>query len=226
MPEILIYDEIGPDWAGMVSAISIKNQLAKLQGMEVTARINSPGGSVFEAMSIYNSFASHPGGVVAVIDGVAASAASYITLAAKRIEISENGIYMLHPVVGAIRGSIDEIKKYIELMELANTQTMSAYTSRSPEKAKEIESMFTAETWLSPQQVVEYGLADSIGQKYIGPTPKVPKNMYRNTPQNLLAESVEDIEINKTRIREYLQNKSSRLDLEQFQGRINELKQI
>ena len=98
MEEIFIYDEIGPDWAGMVAAKPIRSKLELLKGTPVALRVNSPGGSVWEALGIYNAIAEH-GDVTAYIDGLAASAGSYVTLAAKKTIIAENALYMLHQVM-------------------------------------------------------------------------------------------------------------------------------
>ena len=68
MEEIFIYDEIGPDWAGMVAAKPIRSKLELLKGTPVALRVNSPGGSVWEALGIYNAIAEH-GDVTAYIDG-------------------------------------------------------------------------------------------------------------------------------------------------------------
>lgn len=208
--EIFVYDQIGPEWAGMVGANSIKKALKELFGEEVTMRVNSPGGSVFEAMAIYNAIAEH-GNVSAVIDGVAASAASYITLAAKSVSISENGLYMLHPVMGAIWGSIADVRKYLEMMEAANTQTKKAYQAKSPDNSDKIGEMFEAETWLTPEQAVEYGFASEIGQKFVGPVPKVPENLYKNTPTNLLAKNQKEVDDSRIELRNYHRELSMRM---------------
>lgn len=222
MNKVFIYDDIGPDWAGMVSAKMVSDELRKHTGSPVELHINSPGGSVFEAMAIYNAIATHPGGVHAVIDGVAASAASYVSLAAKTVQIAANGMYMLHPVMGAVRGSIDEIKKYLEMMQLANDQTLAAYQAKSQSNADKIKAMFDAETWLTPQQAMDVGFVTSIGQAFVGEQAKIPKGMYQHAPDSLVAKSDDELLANRMTLRN-LSMIGARVVAESLQMRINQL---
>ena len=76
--ELLIYDVIG-DWQGL-SAKELVNDLKAITASEITVRINSPGGSVFDGIAIYNALRYHPANVHVRIEGLAASIASVIML--------------------------------------------------------------------------------------------------------------------------------------------------
>jgi ATP-dependent protease ClpP protease subunit len=223
MIEIFVYDMIGPEWAGMVSAKGIVDQLDATAGQEVTLRVNSPGGVVDEAMAIYNAICRH-GSVTAAVDGLAASAGSYITLAAKRVVIAENAIYMLHPVSGMAWGTADEIEKYLQMMKVYNSQTRAAYIAKADGKtsSEDVSQMFDEETWMTASEAVERGFADEIGQRFNGPSAKVPENMYRHAPANLVAHSMEQ---SRTELRNWVQAQRQ-LTLASYQTRIDSLKRL
>ena len=89
-PEILIYDYFGK---GGVTAKGIASQLRDLGGNDVTIRINSPGGSVFEGLATYNQLKDYPGHKTVKIDGLAASMASGVAMAGDEVEAEDGGGY-------------------------------------------------------------------------------------------------------------------------------------
>ena len=92
--ELSIYDEIG---AYGVSAKAFIAEMGALDtGTDLELRLNSPGGSVFDAVAIYNALQRHDGKVTVTIDGIAASAASYIAMAGDEIVMPENAFLMIH----------------------------------------------------------------------------------------------------------------------------------
>src|SRR5688572_9757277 len=111
--EIFIYAEIGQSfWSESVSAADFKRQLMALKGSvtSVKVRINSPGGSVFDGVTIYNLLRSFPASIETQVDGLAASVASVIALAGDKITIAENGMMMIHdPWMFAI-GDAEEMR--------------------------------------------------------------------------------------------------------------------
>jgi ATP-dependent protease ClpP protease subunit len=127
--EIRIYDEIGADGIGAdlferaMSAIAANDKL--------TLRINSPGGDAFDAVAIYNSLIRHPGKVTAIIDGIAASAASLVAMAADEIRAPENAfICIQEPAALTIGTEKDHRATVAELNKL--TQTFAGiYAKRS-----------------------------------------------------------------------------------------------
>lgn len=106
--EVLIYDEIG------VYGVSAKRFLAELGALPVGApidlRVNSPGGSVFDAVAIYNALTRHSGQITVWIDGIAASAASYIAMAGDEIVMPENAFLMIHNPAGLVMGTAEDMR--------------------------------------------------------------------------------------------------------------------
>jgi len=102
--EVLIHDEIG------TYGISARCFLAELgalpEGAAIDLRLNSPGGSVFDAVAIHNALSRHAGTVTVWIDGIAASAASYIAMAGDEIVMPENAFLMIHDPSGPVMGNV------------------------------------------------------------------------------------------------------------------------
>lgn len=189
MPELLIYDDIGPKWAGMVNAADVIDELKQHAGNEVTVRINSGGGDVFEARAIYNAMARHPGGVVVEIDGLAASAASYIAMAGKRINIAENAQMMIHQAWTWAWGNKTELAKTVSLLEEIDKNIVDTYDSRTGDKASkaDVETWLAAETWMDAKTTVERGFADGIGQKLSVQPAQVAASRFKHAPAALVA---------------------------------------
>ena len=91
--EIMLYDEIGP-WG--VSAKAFTSILVSAGAGPVNVRINSPGGDVFDGLAIHNALKAHRGGVTTQVDGLAASAASYIAMAGDKVGMAESSMMMIH----------------------------------------------------------------------------------------------------------------------------------
>lgn len=203
--EIYIYGEItSSDWGG-ITAMDVVAELKKAKNEPITLRINSPGGDVFEAEAIYNAI-KRRGNVTAEIDSVAASAASYIAMAADRINIAENAQMMIHKAwTGFIAmGNDIQIKSFVdkqlELMAMLDASIAAVYSARSGRPIEEITASLLAETWYKAQAAVDAGLADSVGQKLkvkaairneMKDTAKSVVSAFKNMPTNLLDDPTE-----------------------------------
>ena len=104
--EVFIFDEIG-FWG--VTAKDFANQLKGIEkDRKISLRINSPGGSVFDGTAVYNLIAERRDNVVAYIDGLAASMASVIAMAAGKVVMADNSMMMIHDPIGAAYGGSEE----------------------------------------------------------------------------------------------------------------------
>ena len=184
MQEILIYDEIGPDWLGMVNAKSLKEQMPADKD-PLTLRINSPGGSVVEAQAIYNLIAGRKGETTVKIDGLAASAASYIMLAGDRIEIAENAMVMIHNAWSFAMGNAEDLRNTAAVLDKFDDVLLAGYVARGKKDRDEFAAAMKAETWFSAAEAVEWGLADALGQP-LKVAACVAPGRYRNAPEELL----------------------------------------
>jgi ATP-dependent Clp protease protease subunit len=167
MNELLIYDDVGPEYMGMVSASYVRAELEKYKGQPVTVRINSPGGYVSEGVTIYNALRRHSdgGGKVTVeVDALAASIASYIAMGGDEILIAENALFMVHRCWGLVMGNAESLRKEALVMDKIDDIIADTYTARSGGDREKFVQLMADETWLTAKESVELGLADAIGQ--------------------------------------------------------------
>lgn len=168
--EVFIYDEIGVGYfGGGIAAVDFIKELKALKleaGDTLTARINSPGGNVFEGVAIHNYLRTIKAKVVVVIDGVAASIASVIAMAGDRIEMPENSMMFIHnPMMLAI-GNAASMRKAAEDLDNIRDSMASSYLRRAGDKLNRefLYAMLDAETWLTAADAVTHGLADEVSE--------------------------------------------------------------
>lgn len=184
--EILIYDDIGPEWAGMISAKGVTAELARFKGQpRVNVRINSPGGDVVEGLGIYNALARFDGQVDIDIDGLAASMASVIAMAGDTIRIAANGMMMVHRAWTVIAGNEADLRRQADLLVKIDENLRDTYAARTEQTADKVAELMEAETWMTAQEAIDLGFADEIGQE-LQVTASVRAGRFKNTPAKLL----------------------------------------
>jgi len=178
--EIFIYDQIGSDWFGDgVSDKEIAKELKAHEGEDITLRINSPGGSVFDGMAIFNAIKAHTGKVTAQVDGLAASAASVIALAADEVLMGDGTFMMIHSASVFIGGNADELMNYVNLLQKMDREILKIYNSKTGIEESVLAEMLKAETWMNAEEAVQKGFADALTK----PSGKNSENT--NKPKNL-----------------------------------------
>lgn len=155
--ELLLYDEIG-GWG--TSANQFMNDLRNCTAKTINLRLNSPGGSVFDGLAIYNALANHPAKVVTHIDGWAASIASVIAMAGDQILIAENAMMMIHKPWSFVIGSADDMRKEADVLDGIQASITAIYAARTGGKTSTITDQVNAETWFTGQEAVDAGFAD------------------------------------------------------------------
>ena len=160
--EVLIYDEIG------AYGVSAKGFLAELGALPddaaIDLRLNSPGGSVFDAVAIYNALKRHPGEITVWIDGIAASAASYIAMAGDTIVMPENAFLMIHDPSGLVMGTADDMRSTAEALDKVKGGLIQGYATKSGKPDDEIATLMAAETWLDATEALDFGFIDRIAE--------------------------------------------------------------
>lgn len=162
--EIWLYDYIGDPWAGTMSNDFRKELKALGEIDRLNLYVNSPGGSVFEGIAIHNILKRHPAEVVASIDGMAASIASVVVMAADTIIIASNAMMMIHDPMGCACGSAADMRKMGEALDKVREQILVSYVERTSGDEQALSDMLTAETWFTAEEAVAAGLADEIAQ--------------------------------------------------------------
>jgi len=162
--EVLIYDTIGADfWNESVTAKTFAKQVSDLKEVkEINVRINSPGGSVFDATAIYNTLKNHPANITVTIEGMALSAASLVAMAGDKISMAKNAFMMIHAPYTYTEGDAAAMRRSAELLDKIQSQLVEAYADRTGQSQEKISEMLNAETWLTAAEAVELGFADEI----------------------------------------------------------------
>lgn len=159
-----IFDVIGSDFFG--DGFTAKRMSAALRSIgedkDVVVNVNSPGGDVFEAATIYNLLAQHKGNVTVNILGLAASAASVIAMAGDTIKISKIGFLMIHNAWSIVMGNKDDLRAAADTLELFDKSILAAYAGKATIDEKKLSKMMDNETWVGADDAIEYGLADEI----------------------------------------------------------------
>lgn len=188
--DIYIFGDITPlEWFdGDVSANGIISQIKNLDVDEIRVHIDSYGGSVSEGWAIYNALRQHPAKVVTYGDGFVASAALYPFLSGDERIASNLSAYYFHRVSVAAEGYSDELRAAADEADQMTEIGINAFVERTNMTADDVRSFMEAETWLTPEQALEYGLATSIQADRAMPVAQAAKKtiMQRvlSTPQN------------------------------------------
>jgi ATP-dependent Clp protease protease subunit len=185
--EVAIYDEIG------AYGVSAKGFLAELgalpEGTPVDLRLNSPGGSVFDAVAIHNALKRHEGTVTVWIDGIAASAASYIAMAGDEIVMPENAFLMIHDPSGLVMGTAEDMRAMAEALDKVKGSLVSGYAAKSGRTPEEVSALMAAETWFDAADAVAQGFADRLIEP-VRIAARFDIGRFRNAPP-VLVEQVE-----------------------------------
>ena len=149
---------------GEASGMSIVNQIKNLDVDEIRVHIDSYGGSVSEGWAIYNALRQHPAKIVAYGDGFVASAALFPFLAGdERIAYSLSAYYF-HQVMVAASGYADDLRAAADEAEKMTEIGINAFVERTSMDADQVRQLMQAETWMTPAQALDYGIATSITQ--------------------------------------------------------------
>lgn len=158
---LYLYDVIDPYWG--VGASEFNKALASLNGKKVTLRVNSPGGDVFDGRAMAAAIAQH-GNVHAVIEGLAASAATYVTAACATVTIAAGSFYMIHEAWTMAYGNKSDLTQTAALLGKIDDSIVADYAKKTGKSNDEIIAWMQAETWFTAEEAVENGFVDSISE--------------------------------------------------------------
>lgn len=159
--EVLLYDEIG-GWFG-VDAKQFATDIADLDVTDLTVRMHSPGGDVWDGLAIMNSLKRHKARVTVVVEGMAASAASFIAVgAADELVMAPHSELMIHDAMAMAYGNADDLATMIDHLNRESENIAGIYASRTSESVDFWRAAMRAESWYSASEAVTAGLADHI----------------------------------------------------------------
>lgn len=160
---LTIYGDIGESWwDDSITAKDVENALKPINNGTIHVHLNSPGGDVFDGIAIYNQLKNHSAKVVVHVDGLAASAASIIAMAADELVMNTGSMMMIHEASTFTWGNKADIQKTLNALEGIDKSIVDIYMTRFQGERSEIEVMLQGETWFTSSEAVEIGLADKV----------------------------------------------------------------
>lgn len=161
---VTMFDVIGEDYwtGGGITAKRVAQQLRAIGDRPVEVHINSPGGDVFEGITIYNVLREHPQEVTIKVMGWAASAASLIAMAGDRVEIGVASFVMIHNAWVRADGNRHDMREVAEYLEPFDSAMAAMYATRTGRDVAEIIKWMDAETYMSGATAIERGFADAL----------------------------------------------------------------
>ena len=147
-------------------AVDVAKALADLPETcrEITVHINSMGGEVAQGVAIYNALKGHGAHVTTVCEGFACSIASVIFMAGDTRIMRDASLLMIHNAWMQAVGSSADLRKAADDLETITELSKRAYMSCATDKLTRemLDELMDAETWILPEQAVEWGLATEV----------------------------------------------------------------
>lgn len=182
--EVLLYDEIG-FWG--VLAKDFVPQLKAVDASTIHLRINSPGGDVFDGLTMYNALKEHPAKVITHVDGIAASIASIIALAGDEVRMAKNAFYMIHEPWTFTIGNAEQLRKDAEVLEKISGQLVGTYVRQSEGDEDEVKEWMRAETWFTADEAKDAGFADVVVDDAPAAENRFDLSVFSHVPRELAA---------------------------------------
>jgi ATP-dependent Clp endopeptidase proteolytic subunit ClpP len=161
--DVFIYDVVGDSWEGN-DAASVVKEINALNAKTINLRINSPGGSVFDGMAIFNALINHPAKVVTHIDGAALSIASVIALAGNEINMAENAMFMIHNPWTFTAGDAKSLRKEADVLDQVTQTIINTYESRTGQDRENLAEAMSEETWYTADEALAAGFITQVNK--------------------------------------------------------------
>ena len=180
--EILLYDYIG--WPYNEAGDFVR-ALSELRQSKVVIRINSPGGDVFDAHAIHNAIKAHPSKPTTRIESLAASAASYISIAGSERQAYKNTMAMIHEPMTGMWGNQYELREVADILEQISGSMIEMYADNTNVGKRELKDMLKVETWMNAKAMKEKGFIDTIIEAGKPVKAQFDLSMFANIPEGL-----------------------------------------
>ena len=189
--ELYLYDEIGPDFFGLISDKAFAKELADIDGTaddELTIFMNSPGGHAFMGQSIATQVARWPGHTRVQVDGIAASAATHIAASADETIMAPGAHYVIHEAWTMSVGDQHTLRADAEKLDSVTNSLIDAYAAKTGEEHATIRQMILdapeRELWIDAESAVEMGFADSVDSGLEAVAASIRPGMFKQTPES------------------------------------------
>jgi ATP-dependent protease ClpP protease subunit len=184
--ELFIYDYVGWPYN---DAGELVRMLSDIKNTPILARINSPGGDVWDGMAILNAFTNHPGGVRVRIESLAASIASVLAMGGKTIEAYSNTMMMIHNSWVFVAGNKEELIETSELLGQIDENIVGAYTVKTKLGKKEVRETMVGPkgngTYMNAKTMKEKGFIDTILEAGKPAKAEFDLSMFADAPEDI-----------------------------------------
>lgn len=152
------------DWLGMevVAPVDVEEELEEFQDETIEVNVNSFGGEVEPAAQIYTMLRNAKKKVVVNIESSAYSAGTIVAMAGDTVRISPSAQMMIHKASSGAFGNSDDLQKGLNMLNATDRTIANVYATKTGKPAEDFLVLMGKETWLSPQDAVDLGLADEI----------------------------------------------------------------
>ena len=159
---VQIFDQVGEDWFGGsgLSAKQFADVLQEIGNGPLLVEINSPGGNVWDGLSIYNQLRGRNAPVTTRVVGIAASIASIIALAGDRVEMADAALMMIHDPSGMTAGTAEDMRKMADALDQHAQVLVGVYAKKTGRSPEAIRAAMKAETWFTTTEAMAFGLVD------------------------------------------------------------------
>lgn len=163
---IYLYDVIvSDDWFGGVTPLAFAKQLAGISAATIHLRINSPGGDVFAARAMQQAMREHSSKFIAHIDGIAASAATFLVMSADESVISQGSMFMVHNAWSIAMGNAKDFVDMANLLTKIDGSISADYVNKTGQSEQQIKEWMDAETYFMDQEAVDAGFVNAVADK-------------------------------------------------------------
>ena len=161
---IVINGQVGsyPDDENSLDAESFRRKLKSMGDGDITVAINSPGGSYFDGVAMYNMLVQHKGQVNINIIGEASSAASVIAMAGDRVVMGKSCLMMIHNASGLVMGNAKSMRNVAAIFDKLDDSMANVYSARTGIEKERVAAMMDSETYMSAVEALENGFVDEV----------------------------------------------------------------
>lgn len=165
--DILIYGVIGDSW--YQESVTARQFVADLKALEkdyprINVRINSPGGSVFDGLPIFNALKNSTSDIHTYNDGLCASMAGLVLLSGKTVHSANNALLMLHSPMSGCQGNASDIQQVLDMLDKVQDSLIACITTRKGTTTDEIKTKYFdyKDHWLNADEAKAEGFIDVI----------------------------------------------------------------
>lgn len=156
-----LYGVVGGFWGDIVAA-DVVREIRGLDVDEIQVYINSPGGDVYDGIAIRNALRQHRANIVVTVDGLAASAASFIACAGDEVVMGAHAEIMIHEAWTIAIGDAEDMRAVAADLDRISDSIAAMYAEKAGGTAESWRALMRVETWYSAEEAVAAGLADRL----------------------------------------------------------------